>query len=324
MISKYELESISLKNNPLGDPTHRQLPVYLPPDYNAKTAYPALLALTGYGASGPMFANFNPWQESLPEKMDRLIESELCPPVIIAMPDCFTKVGGNQYINSEGTGHYEDFLLKEVIPFVEERHAVRGWGAFGISSGGYGSVVLSMRNPDVIQVFANHSGDSNFELCYLADCAQALDAFKAAGGPKKWLEEMWSDENVQRKKYRGPLLPLGMAAHYSPNPMSPDGFDFPFDLETGEFSQKIWERWQAWDPVRLVDKISENAKKIKFAYIDCGFKDEFALHWGARALSKKFKSLGVNVFYEEFDDGHSSLSYRYDNSIPMLVNALSK
>ena len=57
-------------------------------------------------------------------------------------------------------------------------------------------------------------------------------------------------------------------------------------------------------------------------YIDCGARDEFNLHWGARALVKKLRQTGLEPFYEEFDDGHMSIQYRYDESVPMLAKAL--
>ena len=38
--------------------------------------------------------------ENMPERLDRLIASGAMPPVVVAFPDCFTKLGGNQYINS--------------------------------------------------------------------------------------------------------------------------------------------------------------------------------------------------------------------------------
>jgi hypothetical protein len=72
-----------------------------------------------------------------------------------------------------------------------------------------------------------------------------------------------------------------MAAHYSPNPKSKE-MGVPFDLETGEMLQNVWNRWLSWDPTRMVEKYSNNLKKLKLIYIDCGTKDEFNLQWGAR------------------------------------------
>jgi hypothetical protein len=50
--------------------------------------------------------------------------------------------------------------------------------------------------------------------------------------------------------------------------------------------------------------------------------DEFNLHWGARILHSKLK-MRVRHFYEEFDDGHMNISYRYDVALPKIYSVLS-
>lgn len=319
----HTLGSEVLKGNALGDPTERDLHLYLPPGYDEKKRYPALLCLVGFTGTGASAFNVDPLGEDLRRRLDRLITSGACPPVIVAAPDCFTRVGGNQYINSTATGRYEDYLLQEVLPFVQARHDVGEWGVFGKSSGGYGAMVLGMRHPDVFRAIADHSGDAGFELCYIPDFSDALDRYREYGGPTRFLDRFWTDENRHRKKWMRGLNILGMAAHYSPNPSSPHlGLDLPFDLETGEVRWDVWKRWQAWDPVNMADTHADALKKLALVYVDCGSRDEFNLHWGARSLSKKLERLGVAHRYEEFEDGHMSITYRYDTSVPALVKAL--
>jgi enterochelin esterase-like enzyme len=313
-----------LKDNPLRDPVDRDLYVYLPPGYDEAKRYPALMAVVGFTGTGGMLFNIDPLGEDLKRRLDRLITTGRCPPVIVAAPDCFTRLGGNQYINSTATGRYEDYLVDEILPLVDKTYSTGNWGVFGKSSGGYGSIVLGMRRPEVFKALADHSGDSNFELCYTGDFPDALDQFREAGGPAGWLERFWADDNRHRRKYHKPLNVLAMAAHYSPNPSSPHlGIDFPFDLETGEFRAEVWERWRAWDPVQMVARYQDNLKKLRLVYVDCGTKDEFSLVWGARALVAKLRAAGIDVHHEEFDDGHMAISYRYDVSLPLLVRALS-
>jgi S-formylglutathione hydrolase FrmB len=326
----HRLASKVLRGNPLGDPHVRDLHVYLPPGYDASPGkkYPAILGVVGYTGTGAMLFNSDPLGEDLKRRLDRLIASGKCPPVIVAAPDCFTRVGGCQYINSAGVGRYEDYLIREIIPFVRREYRTGKWGVFGKSSGGYGSIVLGMRHPEVFSALADHSGDSDFELCFFPDFPKALDSFREAGGPGKWLDKFWREKNKRPKKIMN-LMTLGMTAHYSPNPKSPHkigkmGVDFPFDLETGVFRFDVWKRWQAWDPVRMVPRYAKNLKKLRLIYVDCGTKDEFALHWGARALVAEMKRHGLKPFYEEFDDGHMSITYRYDRSLPMLARALSR
>jgi hypothetical protein len=327
---RHRLTSRVLEGNPLGDPIERDVYVYVPPGYDpaATRRWPAVLAVVGYGGTGGSLFNVDKLVEPLHDKLDRLIALGACPPLIVAAPDCFTRVGGNQYINSAGTGRYEDYLIDEIIPFVDANYRTlpRGrWGVFGKSSGGYGSIVLGMRHPEVFCALADHSGDANFELCYLPDVPGALDAFREAGGPAAWLERYWADPNRRRARHMKPLTVVGMAAHYSPNPDAPAAhlrIDWPFDLDTGEFRPAVWERWRAWDPVHMVDRHADHLRKLRAIYIDCGSRDEYALHWGARALSQRIRSHGIAVRHEEFDDGHMYIPYRYDVSLPFLTDAI--
>jgi len=322
MLEILKHESRILKNNPLGDVTERDLYVYLPPGYDSSQTYPALLALNGFTGTGSSFFNRDPLGEALDQRINRLIETKACRPLILVAPDCFNRLGGSQYINSQAIGNYEDYLTQEILPFVESRYKVTAWGVLGKSSGGYGSMVLGMRHPDKFKALACHSGDSNFELGYLPDMKKALDSLKKAGGTKKWLDSFWKDVNHKRRGYHDTLNTIAMAAHYSPNPNCEMGIEYPMDLETGVFKFDIWEKWQAWDPVKMIPKHASNLKQSKLVYIDCGNRDEFGLHWGARAMSLELKKAGVPHFYEEFDDGHMSVSYRLDVSIPQLVKAL--
>ena len=82
-------------------------------------------------------------------------------------------------------------------------------------------------------------------------------------------------------------------------------------------------RWRRHDPVVACKRYAKNLRKLRAIFIDCGLRDEFALQVGARVLSKRLKELRVKHVHEEFDDGHMSISYRYDNSLPFLGKAIA-
>ena len=93
----------------------------------------------------------------------------------------------------------------------------------------------------------------------------------------------------------------------------------PFDLQTGEIREDIWEKWLAHDPVRLVEKSVENLKIFETAlYIDAGTRDEFFLDLGAKILCEKLKNFDIPHIHEEFDDGHFNISYRYNRSLELI------
>jgi hypothetical protein len=294
-----------LEDNPLGDPHVRKLAVWLPPQYDegpGKRRFPVLYDLVGFTGSGLSHTNWKPFGDNVPERAARLIREQKMGPAIFVFPDCFTALGGNQYVNSSAIGNYADYLTREIIPFVDGEFQTLASrehrGCFGKSSGGYGSILLGLRRPDVVCAIADHSGDANFELCYLPDFPAALDAFREAGGPAAWLARFWADPNRRRTKFGKPLNAIGMAAHYSPNPDAlPADFriDWPFDLETGVFRPAVWGRWRAWDPIHLVDGHVDNLRKLRAIYIDCGTRDEWALHWGARTLANAIRAHGIAV-----------------------------
>ena len=264
----HRFESKVLKSNPLRDPHVRELIIYLPPEYTQSSShgYVAVFGLVGFGGQGKMLLNADPMRENIEDRMNRLISEKKCGPMVLVLLDCFTRFGGNQYINSSATGRYEDYIIKEITPFVDKNYNISAHAVWGHSSGGYGSIVLGMRHPEVFQAIADHSGDGAFEYSYLPDFPKALDAFREAGGPKKWLDYFWKQPNRHQRKDGPPLNVFAMAAHYSPNPRSSEmGVDLPFDLKTGEMLQHVWNRWLSWDPVRMVERYSNNLKKLKLS-----------------------------------------------------------
>ncbi|HXX93491.1 MAG TPA: alpha/beta hydrolase-fold protein [Planctomycetota bacterium] len=314
-----EFQSRVLRTNPLGDPAVRRIPVYLPPSY-PRGRYPVFYVLSGFTGFGEMMLARGPWTESLPERLDRLIASRAMREALVVMPDCFTRYGGSQYLNSSATGRYEDHVVRELVPYIDRTFHTNGRRAvLGKSSGGYGALVLGMRHPEVFHALACHSGDMYFEYCYLPDFPKALDTLGRFGGPRKFLRA-WEK---MPKRSRGDLHPalntLAMAACYSPKGSS---FELPFDLGTGEILGRVWKRWKAWDPIQMLDRHARDLQRLRLVYLDCGRRDQFALHHGARIFAEKARRLGVRVRHEEFDDDHSGISYRYDRSLGLLSRAL--
>src|SRR3990172_7155877 len=157
-------ESQVLRGNPLGDPHVREIPVYLPPGYDEERArrYPVIYWLHGFTGIGLSSIAKSLWTPTLPELMERVIAAG-APPVILVMPDGSTRYGGTQYINSPATGRYEDHVVRELVPYIDGRYRTQPSrdhrGVDGKTSGGYGAMVLAMRNPDVFGGVASHSGD---------------------------------------------------------------------------------------------------------------------------------------------------------------------
>lgn len=306
-----------LKNNPLGDQHIRDVFVYTPPGYDdGEQDYPAVYCLSGFTGRGKMMLNDSAFSPNLAERMDRLIDTGKVRPMILVMPDCFTYYGGSQYINSTATGNYEDYLTQEIVPFVDANFRTLlgrdSRAVMGKSSGGYGSLVMGMRHADQFGLACSISGDAYFEYCLPMDFAKAFRLIK--GDPQGFMKKVWATEKHGRDDHSA-INTIGMSACYSPNGTD---FDLPFDMETGEIRKDVWQRWLANDPVRLVEKYVENLKSLRLLFIDAGTRDEFALDIGAKILSKRLNELDVPHIHEEFDDGHFSISYRFDRSLELI------
>lgn len=323
------VQSALLQGNPLGDPADRVTPVYLPPSYDEAPGrrYPVIYAIVGFTGTGRMHLNENFLDDSLDARLDRLIDEGQMGEAIVVMPDCITAYGGSQFIDSSATGPYARYLIDELIPWVDATFRTipdrNARGIFGKSSGGYGSIRLAMDFPDVLGAFACHSGDMAFEYCYLIEFPKVLRyLWHNAFTPRQFLDT-FRDNRDRSDGYFATLNELAMASCYSPNPDSELGFDLPFDLETGELVESVWERWLAHDPIRMIDQRAQALQSQRLVFLDCGRKDEWFLDVGARWATEKIRALGVDVVHEEFDAGHMSIPYRYDRSLPLLTKALS-
>jgi enterochelin esterase-like enzyme len=90
--------------------------------------------------------------------MNRLISKGRVGEMILVHIDCFTKLGGNQYVNSTAIGNYEDYIVKEIIPYIDNNYNCQNRVVFGKSSGGYGSIMLGAHHPEVFNGVVDHSG----------------------------------------------------------------------------------------------------------------------------------------------------------------------
>jgi hypothetical protein len=94
-VHRVTIESQALKGNMLGDPASRVVDVYLPAGHDGQ-GLALLVDLVGFTSSGLSQTNWIAFRENVPERLDRLIGEERMPPVVVAFPDCFTRLGGNQ------------------------------------------------------------------------------------------------------------------------------------------------------------------------------------------------------------------------------------
>ncbi len=351
-----EHDSRILRGNPLDDPHVRRLAVWLPPQYDQGPArgpgrrFPVLYDLVGFTGSGLSHVAWKNFSENVPERAARLVHERKMAPAIVVFPDCFTALGGNQYINSSAIGRYADYLIREIVPFVDRSFRTRASrehrGCFGKSSGGYAAIIHGMKYPATWGAVADHSGDAYFELVYGHDWPNTLNelakyrrgSVKAGnhdvlareqgadrglddGRVRRFLQAVWKKPALSGAEVHA-IMNLCMAASYDPDPKAPNGFRLPYNLETAELLPARWRAWQKHDPVNLVQQYRSNLKSLRGLYIDCGSRDQYHIHYGCRLLSKRLALAGIRHSYREFDGTHSDIDYRMEVSLPYLSRAL--
>jgi S-formylglutathione hydrolase FrmB len=144
------LESRTIKSKLLGKDVKYN--VYLPADFDkSERAYPVLYLLHGYSDDETSWTQFGEVQTIA----DKAINEGSAAPMIIVMPDA----GVSWYLNSyDGKTRYEDFFVTELIPTIEATFRARPKKEFraiaGLSMGGYGTLLLSTKHPELFAAAA--------------------------------------------------------------------------------------------------------------------------------------------------------------------------
>ena len=329
-LDEHVFSSEVLKDNALGDPPERPLWVYVPPGYDDEPdrRYPSIYMIQGLTGQLDMWRNRSAFRKNPPELMDELFASGEAPPAILVWVDAWTSLGGSQFLDSPGTGRYHTYLCNEIVPWVDERYrtiaSADNRGIAGKSSGGYGAMVTPMLRPDLFHGLATHAGDALFEMCYLPDFRNSVRTLRDLydGSFDKFWDDFRSRPAFSQKTDYPPLNDWCMAACYSTDE---DGtVHLPYDTDTGELRPEIWERWLAWDPVRMVPRYADALRAQRAIYIDAGNRDDAFLDLGAEAFRRALAEIGVtDVFYELFDATHMGIEYRYPLGVKYLAEGLS-
>ena len=190
-------------------------------------------------------------------------------------------------------------------------------------------MITPLLRPDLFGGLATHAGDALFEVCYARDFAPAARALRDAydGSFDAFWEDFRSGRPVLSSPYDELLVnTYAMCAAYSSND---DGtVDLPFDLETGELVDEVWQRWLRFDPVVLAREPAhaETLRGMRGIWIDSGRNDEYHLELGATAFHREVVAAGVpdeRVHFELFPGTHRGLTWRYPLSLAWLVERLT-
>jgi enterochelin esterase-like enzyme len=143
-------ESLKLKSTILGKDV--EYSIYLPPDYaTSERRYPVLYLLHGFTDDETAWTQFG----EVKAIADAQLQKMEMTPMIIVMPDA----GTSWYMNSaDGKVKFDDFFIKEFIPFIDATYKTRTQRQFralaGLSMGGLGTLIYAFKYPDLFSAAA--------------------------------------------------------------------------------------------------------------------------------------------------------------------------
>ncbi|MEQ1763463.1 MAG: alpha/beta hydrolase-fold protein [Pyrinomonadaceae bacterium] len=294
-----EFHFASLEGNLVGDSPNRSVIVYLPPGYEGdkKMRYPVVYLLHGYGANVAGNKGWVREGSAFVETTSRLITEKKISPMIIVMPDGSNRFGGSMYTNSVTTGNWEDYIVRELVAFIDKNYRTlpkaESRGIAGTSMGGYGALKIAMKHPDVFgAVYGNSS-------CCLVLAPPAVMSESAGPAAKLTSFEEAAKAPVPVR------ISLAYAAAFSPNPSNPPFYsDHPASANGSDavLSTAVLGRWQANTPINMVDQSVTNLRRLRVA-LDIGTQDR--LLESNRQFRDALKRNRIEHTYEEFDGGHT-------------------
>ncbi len=329
-LEEREIHAPSLEGNPLGDPATRPISIYLPPGYEESAErYPAIYVLHGFGSYVTRWSNRPTYVDlTARERVDTAFRDG-APGCVVVYVDAWTSVGGSQYVDSPGTGRYHSYLTTDVIAFVDRQYRTltspASRAVLGQSSGGIGAITAALLRPDVFGAFAAHAPDACFDLTLRGDIALAHRALRDLYDSS--YDAFFEDFRTRRAMSRPSDAPLtlvwAMASCYSTDP---DGtVRVPFDLSTGELVNEIWERWLAWDPIRLVPRHEDAIRGMRGIWLDAGRRDEHLLDVAAELVARAIDDAGPEDFaFELYEGTHRDYQHRFALSVRYLAERLQR
>ncbi|MBT5184896.1 MAG: enterochelin esterase [Euryarchaeota archaeon] len=304
-IERFSFSSLNLENQ-IGDPLEREVMVHIPP--NATGKLPCIIYLAPFTGTGFARANWKAFGETLPQRHERLVKDGLMEPSILVMPDTFTSLGGNQFVDSAIVGDWGTWLNTDLRNEISSRYDVSGFGLVGKSSGGYGALVRGMLD-DCWAAVACHSGDCGFEILYGIELPNTLTQIKPHGGGDGFLSYVKNSNSLRSADFHT-LMILAMAATYSDGTLPTD--------ENCIFDDDKWSEWKSWDPLNMI----EDHQNLPSCWIDVGDSDQYNIQYGLRQLHNRMMELDIGHEWEEFPGTHSGIDHRLDLSLPWMASKI--
>jgi enterochelin esterase-like enzyme len=285
-----DVHSPSIEGNLEGNSAQRKVLVVTPPGYdeNSSKRYPVVYYLHGYWA--PVEAQ----QQGF--KLHEAVEAAAAAgnPVIMVMPDGFSKLRGGFYSSSPTVGDYESFVAEDLVGWVDANYRTlarrESRGLAGHSMGGYGTIRVAMKHPET------------YSSIYMMS-ACCLDPMQMTAEQAKQIEAM-TEEDIVKAQF-GQLAAVSTLATWSPDPKADNFLKVDTGLkEDGTIDPLVNQRLAANSPLVILPQYLPELSSFEAFAIDIGDKD-FLLE-GNRAFMRELDRFGVKYQFELYEGDHGN------------------
>ncbi len=301
-MEEIKVPGASLQGNLEGDDPNRTVYVYLPPGYEkSRQRYPVIYFLHGYATDAKFYAD----TIGMPGAADKAIAAG-AQEAIVVMPDAYTIYNGSMYSNSPVTGDWESFIARDLVAYVDQHYRTLAKrdsrGLAGHSMGGYGTLRIAMRFPEVFRAIYAMSA------CCLLNQAPSKATVDAQIAATQSPVPPMPSPKVSDGPLTGPpptfaRATLAQAAAWSPNPGNPPLYiDWPF--VNGEPQPLVQGRWIANSPLVTVDQHVPALRSFSAILIDVGDKDGLA--GTNRQLDAALTRLRVKHEFQVYEGDHTN------------------
>jgi S-formylglutathione hydrolase FrmB len=269
----------------------KNIQVILPPGYDDQdtTNYPVIYFLHGILSD---HSSYN----QMATVLSNLYSSNSISKYIIVKPDGSTgPYLGSFYSNSELYGKFEDYIINDVIEYIEAEYKVRTGREnrflSGHSMGGFGALKLAFSYPDKFAAVASHSGPVDFNNFD----AQLPYLLRENGSSAPYI---YAPQNGGFT-----LIFYTMAGAFSPNLNVQYLVDLPIDQD-GLFIDSTLSKWMKHNPSGLVKEL--NGHQHPAIYFDCGTLDELGLFIHNTGLRDTLDILGLPYTFYSYSGFHTN------------------
>jgi enterochelin esterase-like enzyme len=291
-----QITSRNFAGNKIGISPVRKMAIYLPPGYEASSRrYPVIYFLPNPFEDGYRFDFDHRDAQGL---FDRAIAEGVIGSFILVAVDMNTPLGSSWYVNSPSTGNWEDFMIQELVPYIDANFKTLpnrdSRGIAGIFIGGYGAIRFGMRHPDVFgSVYAMHpvgTGTGVSDRTILPD----WDILKNA----KSMDDV-------KKDWRTQIFTTMYQAHLA-NPDKPPLFIDLLAHREGDrlvVDAQLVERFRKnFDLESMIPQYADNLRSLRGFKFDWDRSDANYDHvYANQAFTRKLNEFGIVHEAEEFN-----------------------